>query len=158
MTSDYAKNRLHLPRSYCASLVAVLFIVSQLMAVLTNDVTSLWRVSLVLGLAYGGLFGLFPMLTFEWFGMRELYFVVPLCDTADLLSPLKLTSPRIGVSLPSHLFSAAISFQSHLVETLMHIHLPAPNAHRLRHSNQIYLEQMLLQNQRHNALRGKVVM
>lgn len=69
MTSDYAKNRLHLPRSYCTSLVAVLFIISQLMAVLTNDVTSLWRVSLVLGLAYGGLFGLFPMLTFEWFGM-----------------------------------------------------------------------------------------
>jgi len=69
VTSDYAKNRLHLPRSYCISLVAVLFIISQLMAMLTDDVTGLWMVSLMLGLAYGGLFGLFPMMAFEWFGM-----------------------------------------------------------------------------------------
>lgn len=41
------------------------------MAVATDDVTKLWKASLALGLAYGSLFGLFPTLTFEWFGMRK---------------------------------------------------------------------------------------
>jgi len=69
MTADLVKNRLHLPRSYCISLVAILFIISQIMAVLTDDVTDLWKASLALGLAYGSMFGLFPAIVFEWFGM-----------------------------------------------------------------------------------------
>ena len=42
------------------------------MTIATDDVTDLWKASLALGLAYGSMFGLFPTMTFEWFGMREL--------------------------------------------------------------------------------------
>jgi hypothetical protein len=76
MTADLVKNRLHLPRSYCISLVAILFIISQIMAVLTDDVTDLWKASLALGLAYGSMFGLFPAIVFEWFGMRKSFVLV----------------------------------------------------------------------------------
>lgn len=71
MTADFVKNHLHLPRSYCISLVSFLFVISQLMAIATDDVTVLWRASLALGLAYGGLFGLFPAIAIEWFGLGE---------------------------------------------------------------------------------------
>jgi hypothetical protein len=42
------------------------------MAVSTYDVADLWKASLALGLAYGSMFGLFPTMAIEWFGMREL--------------------------------------------------------------------------------------
>jgi len=71
LTSDFAKNRLHFPRSYCISLVAFLFIVSQVIAIATDDVKDLWKASLALGLAYGGLFGLFPTIVIEWFGIAH---------------------------------------------------------------------------------------
>ena len=46
------------------------------MAVLTDDVANLWKASLALGLAYGSMFGLFPTIVFEWFGMRKSYLLV----------------------------------------------------------------------------------
>jgi hypothetical protein len=46
------------------------------MAVLTDDVTDLWKASLALGLAYGSMFGLFPAIVFEWFGMRKSFVLV----------------------------------------------------------------------------------
>jgi hypothetical protein len=88
MTADFVKNRLHLPRSYCISLVAVLFVISQIMAVLTDDVADLWKASLALGLAYGSMFGLFPTIVFEWFGMRKSYLLV-----FDCLQYLLVTLP-----------------------------------------------------------------
>jgi hypothetical protein len=104
MTSDYARNRLHLPRSYCISLVAVLFILSQLAAVFTDDVTDLWKASLALGLAYGSLFGLFPTMAFEWFGMCKSYFCGScLFDMTDLLSCYRFYSPllrELGLPVP----------------------------------------------------------
>ncbi|KAI0755996.1 hypothetical protein BC629DRAFT_1662047 [Irpex lacteus] len=50
--ADFTKNNLHRPRSWCMALVSGLFIVSQVTVAL-------------LGLAYGGLFGLFPTLHFS---------------------------------------------------------------------------------------------
>lgn len=69
LTSDFTTNHFHFPRSYCISLVAFLFIISQLIIVGTDDVKDLWKASLALGLAYGGLFGLFPTIMLEWFGI-----------------------------------------------------------------------------------------
>ncbi|KZP07252.1 MFS general substrate transporter [Athelia psychrophila] len=71
MASDYAKNNLHLPRSYCITLVCALFIISQAMAFSIDDITQLWKASLALGLAYGGLFGLFPSIVIDWFGLSH---------------------------------------------------------------------------------------
>lgn len=71
--SDFAKNRLRIRRSGCISLVAFLFVISQIMAMTTDDVTDLWKASLALGLAYGSLFGLFPTIAIELFGIGGCY-------------------------------------------------------------------------------------
>jgi hypothetical protein len=76
ITADLTKNKLHLPRSYCISIVSSLYIVSQLIAIGVYDVRDLWKASVVWGLAYGGLFGLFPTITIEWFGMCEYNFII----------------------------------------------------------------------------------
>lgn len=52
-------------------LVAALFISAQLSALHTTHVEKLWIVSTNLGLAYGSLFNVVPMLVLEWFGMCE---------------------------------------------------------------------------------------
>lgn len=73
MIADSTKNHLRLPRSFCISLVATAFVVSQLTVYAVDDVRSLWKGSALLGLAYGGLFGLFPTITIEWFGLRKYF-------------------------------------------------------------------------------------
>ena len=60
-----------MPRSYCLVLVAVMFFVSQIVAGSVNDITHLWIASILIGLAYGGVFSLFPTVCIEWFGMRK---------------------------------------------------------------------------------------
>lgn len=51
--------------------VAIMFIASELAVLRTTDVQHLWLVSASLGLAYGALFNVLPMLVLEWFGMGE---------------------------------------------------------------------------------------
>ena len=63
------KNGLELPRSYCICVVAFLFVVSQVIATQVEEIEGLWYASALLGLAYGGVFGLFPTITIEWFGL-----------------------------------------------------------------------------------------
>ncbi|TFK53323.1 MFS general substrate transporter [Heliocybe sulcata] len=69
LLADFTKNTLQLPRSYCAIAVAALCLISQLTAIWVGDVSELWKASALLGLAYGSLFGLYPTLCIEWFGM-----------------------------------------------------------------------------------------
>lgn len=45
------------------------FILSQLLALHTMHVESLWIVSTLLGGVYGALFNVMPMLVLEWFGI-----------------------------------------------------------------------------------------
>lgn len=71
LIADFTKNYLHLPRSFCISLVCVLFIISQVSVYVTEDTDHLWKASALLGVAYGSLFGLFPTMVIEWFGLRE---------------------------------------------------------------------------------------
>lgn len=54
-------------------LVSALFVLSQVAAIYQEDVEGLWKVSSLLGLAYGSLFGLAPMVVLEWFGLGELH-------------------------------------------------------------------------------------
>ncbi|KAI0666143.1 major facilitator superfamily domain-containing protein [Trametes maxima] len=67
--ADFTKGKFRLPRSTCVILVATMFIISQLMTFSIEDISNLWKASALLGLAYGGLFGLFPTLVIEWFGL-----------------------------------------------------------------------------------------
>ena len=59
-----------LRRGYCITLVAIFFFTSQLVAMSILDVRELWKASLLVGFSYGCLFGLFPTMIIDWFGMR----------------------------------------------------------------------------------------
>ncbi|ORX36103.1 major facilitator superfamily domain-containing protein, partial [Kockovaella imperatae] len=67
--SDFCKTRFGMERIWFLPVVAGLFIISQLSALNTTVVSNLWIVSTLLGLAYGSLFNVVPMLVLEWFGM-----------------------------------------------------------------------------------------
>ncbi|KAJ7125293.1 major facilitator superfamily domain-containing protein [Mycena epipterygia] len=69
LISDNVKNRLGWPRSYSLILVSTLFLSSQLLAAQIDDVTNLWKASALVGLAYGTIFGLFPTVCIEFFGL-----------------------------------------------------------------------------------------
>ncbi|KAH8104557.1 MFS general substrate transporter [Cristinia sonorae] len=69
LIADVTKNYLRLPRSSCIIIVATLFVTSQVILYTTEDPESLWKASAALGIAYGALFGLFPTITIEWFGL-----------------------------------------------------------------------------------------
>ncbi|WWC67450.1 uncharacterized protein I206_101358 [Kwoniella pini CBS 10737] len=71
VVSDFGKNKFGIRRVWFLPVVAVLFIISQISALETTHVQSLWMVSTLLGLAYGSLFNVLPMLILEWFGMRH---------------------------------------------------------------------------------------
>ena len=73
--ADFAKTQMRLPRTYCIALVAIVFIISQLELYSVNDVHDLWKASALLGLAYGGMFSLFPTLVIEWFGLGGSIFI-----------------------------------------------------------------------------------
>lgn len=68
--ADFAKNRMGVRRVYCISLVAISFFISQLVAMTIVDVKELWKASLLVGFSYGAMFGLFPTITIDWFGIR----------------------------------------------------------------------------------------
>jgi hypothetical protein len=69
--ADFMKNNLHQQRSMCLSLIASLFLVSQLACLSITDVSHLWKASALLGIAYGSMSGLLPTISIEWFGLRE---------------------------------------------------------------------------------------
>ncbi|WRT65267.1 uncharacterized protein IL334_002210 [Kwoniella shivajii] len=71
VVSDFGKNKYGIRRIWFLPVVAVLFTISQLSALGTTRVQSLWMVSTLLGLAYGSLFNVMPMLVLEWFGMKH---------------------------------------------------------------------------------------
>ncbi|KAJ7476903.1 major facilitator superfamily domain-containing protein [Mycena galericulata] len=71
LISDNIKNRFGFPRSYSLVLVSTLFFLSQLLAAQIGDVESLWKASALVGLAYGTIFGLFPTVCIEFFGLSH---------------------------------------------------------------------------------------
>jgi len=70
-SADAAHNRWGSPRVYFSTAIAVLFLISQLYLFNITQVEQLWRASATLGLAYGGMFGLLPVITYEWFGLKH---------------------------------------------------------------------------------------
>ena len=84
--------------------VAAGFIASQVAAQDTLDVRHLWMVSTALGLSYGSLFNVMPMLVLEWFGMGE-WTLTPSApmQTADDSQLQPGQSPRclVQASLPA---------------------------------------------------------
>ncbi|CAK5268448.1 unnamed protein product [Mycena citricolor] len=69
LVSDNLKNFYGLPRSYCLILVSTLFFISQLYAAQVTAVADLWKATALVGLSYGTIFGLFPTVCIEFFGL-----------------------------------------------------------------------------------------
>ncbi|RSH79161.1 uncharacterized protein EHS24_001199 [Apiotrichum porosum] len=67
--SDTLKLRFGIKRIWFLPLVALMFLGSEIAVLNTTEVAHLWLVSASLGLAYGTLFNVMPMLVLEWFGM-----------------------------------------------------------------------------------------
>ena len=107
LISDSAHTRLHLPRAYCLCIVSFLFIISQATAMIVSSVETLWIATLLLGLAYGALFGSYPTIMIEWFGLGRSTF---LCDDLICISShslYQLTSLKTGATSPSRPSSGA---------------------------------------------------
>jgi hypothetical protein len=71
MLSDYAKTRFGINRIWFTLLISTIFLASQLSAQITTNPLALSRVSGLLGMAYGNLFALLPIVVLEWFGLCE---------------------------------------------------------------------------------------
>jgi len=71
IVSDFGKSRFHIRRIWFLPVVALLFVIAQISALSTTAVESLWIVSTLLGVAYGSLFNVVPMLVLEWFGIAH---------------------------------------------------------------------------------------
>ena len=76
------------------SIVAIFFLASQLMAIMISDVHDLHNASAMLGFAYGSMFGLFPTITIEWFGIGKIISIFLFCMTDGRF---KHISPKTGV-------------------------------------------------------------
>jgi hypothetical protein len=81
-------------RAQCISIVAVLFFISQLVGLRVRDIEHLQYAVMLVGISYGGVFGLLPTIIIEWFGMGM--------HNRSFLSELQeLTYPSEPLSSPS---------------------------------------------------------
>jgi len=70
MAADFANHR-GTRRSRCLSIVAMFFLISQLVGLRVQDIKHLQYAVLLVGFSYGGVFGLMPTIIIEWFGMAH---------------------------------------------------------------------------------------
>lgn len=93
-------------RARCISIVATCFLISQLVGLGVQDIKHLQYAVILVGVSYGGAFGLLPTITIEWFGMGMHSRLLPL-ELQELTCPSRFlspnrrtqpTSPRIGAS------------------------------------------------------------
>ena len=68
MTADFAKHR-GIRRARWIPIVATLFLISQLVGLRVRDIEHLQYAVTLVGISYGGVFGLLPTIIIEWFGM-----------------------------------------------------------------------------------------
>jgi MFS family permease len=70
--SDILVRRLQASRTWCLTLASAIFTIAQLLALTISDPHYLFLVSSLCGLAYGFLFGVFPSIVAEVFGIHGL--------------------------------------------------------------------------------------
>jgi len=70
VTADFVKHR-GMRRAWCIAIVATSFLISQLVGLGVQDIEHLQYVVALVGLSYGGVFGLLPTIIIEWFGIAH---------------------------------------------------------------------------------------
>lgn len=68
VTADFANHK-GIRRAWCLSITAVSFLISQLVGLWVQDIDHLHLAVALVGVSYGGVFGLLPTIIIEWFGM-----------------------------------------------------------------------------------------
>ena len=94
VTADFGNHR-GVRRAWCISIVAASFLISQLVGLCVRDIEHLQYAVALVGISYGGVFGLLPTIVIEWFGMgtRIRSFLL---ESRGLTCPLgSLSSPVI---------------------------------------------------------------
>ncbi|KAJ8522776.1 hypothetical protein ONZ45_g655 [Pleurotus djamor] len=71
LLSDFLSTRLSRPRSYCFVLAATLILLSQTAAASIDTVQRLWFATALLGLGYGSVAALTPILAIDYFGLAH---------------------------------------------------------------------------------------
>jgi hypothetical protein len=101
--ADLGKHRYEWRRSYFIVLICFTFIVSQIVLYNVSSVHTLWMASASLGLGYGGMYGLFPTIMIEWFGLgwfhlfKCLFFLSTDKEPRPLFSKLGVPVSQLGV-------------------------------------------------------------
>jgi hypothetical protein len=106
VTADFWNHR-GTRRAWCLSVVAITFLISQLVGLRVQDIKHLRYAVTLVGISYGGVFGLLPSIVIEWFGMRA-YIRLFLSKPHELIYRAiffprprpQPTSQRTGVSFP----------------------------------------------------------
>jgi MFS family permease len=104
VTADFANHR-GTRRARCLSIVAASFVVSQLVGLGVQDIKHLQYAVILVGISYGGVFGLLPTIIIEWFGMGP-YTVTHFRLNCENSRPLprrmvkQTTSQRTGALFP----------------------------------------------------------
>lgn len=70
--SDFLAKHLHASRTWCLAVASLIFTIAQLAALTITNPYNLFIVSSLSGLAYGFLFGVFPSIVAEAFGVHGL--------------------------------------------------------------------------------------
>ena len=122
--ADLVKNRLSLPRTYCICAVAALFVFSQVVATRIEDVQHLWTASVLLGLAYGSVFAVFPTVVIEWFGLAHFSENYGLVSLSPMIGG-NLLSLAFGHNLDAHSPPSPSTESSPLSRLLARAGLPA---------------------------------
>ncbi|EIW81731.1 MFS general substrate transporter [Coniophora puteana RWD-64-598 SS2] len=121
--------RLKLPRASALSIVSALFIVSQIVALQIEDVSHLWRATVVLGLTYGGLFGVMPTIVIEWFGLAHLSENWGYTSLSPLVGG-NLFSLMFGRMLDAHDDGSAPSSSTPAPDAVLHTRAGLPSEHQ----------------------------
>jgi hypothetical protein len=123
--ADFGKHHWGWHRSYWMSVISIILLLSQIFVFAVEDVTGLWKASTTLGFAYGGMFGLFPTIMIENFGIGECDHVPASDITHTHLSFQKIISRKTGASFACLQLLLGISSASRSVAISMHM-LPTP--------------------------------
>lgn len=134
IAADTFKHRFGLPRTFATMIVATGFIISQLITYHVEDIQHLWKASVILGGSYGMLFGLYPTLVIEWFGLGHF------SENWGFLS----LAPAFGGNLLSLLFGKNLDAHDPHTEDLSIIGALSDGSHQCLEGRFCYIDTLRL--------------
>ncbi|KAF9652133.1 MFS general substrate transporter [Thelephora ganbajun] len=111
VTADFGKHR-GMRRAWCISLVAISFLISQLVGLRVQDIEHLQYAAMLVGISYGGVFGLLPTIIVEWFGMAHF------SENWGLVSLSPLVAGNIFSMIFGRIFDAHSSYSGYEMRCL----------------------------------------